>query len=199
MKQSLFRRYILRSWSFMMIECLVAMLTALVCTFCFQTLVGIMFFVGFSALLLFQWKFRKAIKKRGCGDGTLSESDTETYLFRGNDGSELRVPKNSPWMFVERDKNGNAERILYSPVFEFTPQDGNPVPAPDIPTQRAPRTSRKLIVTAVLLVAEVVLVSWLLGKYIPLSPSVVYRTYCPCTEESDCCEAENADCEIYSE
>lgn len=185
MKKTLFQRIVLRTWDFMMLKSFVGMLVALSCAVYFRTWVGILICSALSALFIFEWTFKRTIKKRACEKGTFSEADPETYLFRGNDGSELRVPKNSKWIFVER-KNGKVGSIFYSPVCEFSTENGNPVPAPEIKTQQAPFSARKFIIGTLLIIAEIILITWLFGKYLPLTPRTVYRDSCSCVAPENC-------------
>ena len=179
MKKTLFHRIGLRSWDLMMLQSFSGVLVALLCIVYFRTYVALLFFSAFSGLLIFQWLLRCSIKKRSCEKGTIAEADAETYLLRGNDGSELRVPKNSKWIFVEQ-RNGNAESVLFLPVYEFSNENGNAVPAPDIQTQQPPPYARKFIAGILLVAAGTILISWILGKYLPLSPRIIHYHSCTC-------------------
>ena len=116
MGKTIFTNYVIRPWTIAMAQCVLLTVVAAACTVYFNTLIALAALSSVVGLFIFQRKIRRILKQRGCDTGTASEADSATYLFRGEDGSELRVPKNSRWIFVERkgDKNpaavfGNAQ------------------------------------------------------------------------------------------
>lgn len=179
MNTSLFRSFIVRSWNYEIFKSLICILAGIVCALYFRSVVGVYCALVFFGSALFKYAFRNSLKKRGCGKGILAEADAETYLFRGEDGSELRVPKDSKWLFVER-KNGNAKALLYSPVYEFVPEEGATIPAPDIKTQRPHLRFLNQIIITLFIIAEVILLTWLFASRLPLGSKVIYRDSCTC-------------------
>lgn len=179
MSTSIFRNFIIRSWTYEIFGSLIPILTGIACTLYFRSPVGVYFALVFFGSALFKYVFRRSLKKRGCGKGTLAEANAETYLFRGEDGSELRVPKDSKWLFLERE-NGNVKALFYSPAYDFVPEEGATIPAPDIKTQRPRHRFLTLIIITLVFIAEIILVTWLFADLLPFEPKVIYRDSCTC-------------------
>ena len=180
MGKTIFTNYVIRPWTIAMAQCVLLTVVAAACTVYFNTLIALAALSSVVGLFIFQRKIRRILKQRGCDTGTASEADSATYLFRGEDGSELRVPKNSRWIFVER-KNGKIERIYYNPSLECVAESG--IAAPEIKSQGLPNIRKKALFDTLVIIAGIILICWLLGDWLPLT-KVVYRDSCNCCEEN---------------
>ena len=195
MGKTIFTNYVIRPWTIAMVQCFLLAIIAAICTAYFSTLIGLAALSSVVGLFIFQRKIRRLLKQRGCDTGTVSEADSETYLFRGEDGSELRVPKNSRWIFVER-KGDKVERIYYNPSLECVAESG--IPAPEIKSQGLPNNRMKALFDTIIIIAGIILVCRFFGDWLPLI-RVVYHDPCKGCEENCLYESDADAYDVYSE
>ncbi|MGN0834631.1 MAG: hypothetical protein ACI4QA_02220 [Candidatus Spyradosoma sp.] len=174
-----FRRAVLRPWRLSAAALLLCALVGLAAAVVFRTSLGLICAASAYGVFITSKGLLKSVKKRGCLEGTLEELDAETYLLRGKDGTEIRISKNHTQLFLERE-NGNAARILFAPVFEFSSEGGVSVPAPELKEQRVPGSRARMLCTVVAFSALTVILSWWLGERFPLGSS---------SSRGCCCEA----------
>lgn len=165
-----FRRAALRPWSLSAAVWLICALVGLASAVVFRTSLGLVWAASAYGLFIASRSLLKSVKKRGCLEGTLEELDAETYLLRGKDGTEIRISKNHPQLYVERE-NGNAARILFAPVFEFSSEGGSAVPAPELKEQRVPGSRSRMLRSVVFFSGLTVIFSWCLGESCPIGSS----------------------------
>lgn len=137
---SLYDRGVRAPWAWSLRSQLALALISLIAFICFKTLLALIFCFCYLAVFFALRRIWKGIKKRGSQAGTLSEAAPEMYLMKLDDGTELRVPKNSSRIFTER-KDGNVSRVLFSAVLECNTADGTAIPAPEIKTQTLPKST----------------------------------------------------------
>lgn len=165
-----FRRAALRPWRLSAAAWLICALVGLATAVVFRTSLGLVWAASAYGLFIASRSLLKSVKKRGCLEGTLEELDAETYLLRGKDGTEIRISKNHPQLYVERE-NGNAARILFAPVFEFSSEGGAAVPAPELKEQRVPGSRARMLRSVVAFSVLTVIFSWWLGESCPIGSS----------------------------
>ncbi len=176
-----FRRAALRPWRLSAAARLICALVGLATAVAFRTSLGLVCAASAYGLFIASRSLLKSVKKRGCLEGTLEELDAETYLLRGNDGTEIRISKNHPQLYVERE-NGNAARILFAPVFEFSSEGGSAVPAPELKEQRVPGSRARMLCSVVAFSVLTVILSWWLGELFPLGSSSSRGCSCEANE-----------------